>query len=89
MMSKRSLRQQTSENCTLEAMSPGFVQAILADEVNLFFFAIGVIVISGVVVLSFFLSPVLLHEAAVEEFCADGGRDGCRVCVSTQLRLFH
>jgi len=37
MMSKRSLRQQTSEQCTLVAMSPGFVPTILADEVNLFF----------------------------------------------------
>lgn len=37
MMSKRSLRQQTSEQRTLVAMSPGFVPTILADEVNLFF----------------------------------------------------
>lgn len=83
MMSKRSLRQQTSEQRTLVAMSPGFVPTILADEVNLFFFAIGVIVFSGLMVISFFLSPVLLHEAAVDEFYADGGRDLCRVCVST------
>lgn len=54
-----------------------------------FFFAIGVIVFSGLMVISFFLSPVLLHEAAVDEFYADGGRDLCRVCVSTQLLSLH